>query len=59
MPTQEKRDAPHYFDLGQSCPLLPCGRMRQMRRPGQIQRAGSAQCLLRQPAPEMKVIAAR
>jgi hypothetical protein len=58
VPTQEKRDAPHCFDLGQSRALLPCGRMRQMRRPGQIQRAGPAQCLLRQPSPEMKVLAA-
>jgi hypothetical protein len=30
-----------------------------VRRPGQFQRAGPSQCLLRQPAPEMKAIAAR
>lgn len=29
-----------------------------MRRPGEIQCAGTAQCLLRQPSPELKPIAA-
>jgi hypothetical protein len=51
--------APFRFDLGQRYLLSLCRRMRQMRRPGQIQRARPAQSLLRQPVPEMNAISAR
>ncbi len=51
--------APFRFDLGQRHLLSLCRRLRQMRRPGQIQRARPAQSLLRQSAPELTAFSAR